>query len=568
VIEEDDDENDDGKDVTSATDGPEQQGIKVQEKEKKTVVTSMVDRLKRRAARSAELAQQKIKRKKSKTEDNEKNKSSNNPSDASKAAKKEQSIPKKPRKSQTIPKKSIGEKNGPKNEEDGAKKETPSLLSQMKKPPSPVASLGKSSAGIGSTNVIKKKPRPFHSSWGATQTPGSPSGIHPANVASTTPPPTSAHFVDLSGPTDEVHDSTVPTVTKAETGDGNKFGSGLRQLALDGIRDLCKDMFEIPPERKGVDLFASFLRHKDLKMTMRASGNSIDSNNNAATTNNQQYDFFDIDETTGAIMLQPKIPIFPEDFARAGTKEWPLSWWGIVDPGIGNDKAESKIDADTESRSKTRRDRSNARSDSGKDGSGDRKRRDNGRHSRQRSSRDTYDDEHAYFDGHPSREDRRDKFPPGEYDGGGDGHPPRFRDTDYDYDHNGPPPNRYPPDSRHPYHRGGGGGPQYPHRTRDGPPPHSRPYPRGGPPPADFRGGGGGRPYPAHGSSGPREYPHRDQFEPQGRDSIPPRDERREHRDRPQFSPHSKSERDDARQSARNPPTGSSSRKERTRTSR
>ena len=229
-------------------------------------------------------------------------------------------------------------------------------------------------------------------------------------------------------------------------------------------------------------------------------------------------------------------------------------------------KAESKIDVDSETRSKTRRDRSGVRSDGGKDGSGDRKRRDNGRHSRQRSSRDAYDDEHAYFDGYSFREDRRDRFTPGEYDDGGDGHPPNSRGIDYDYDRNGPPQNRYHPDSRNPYHRGGGGGPSYPHHTRDGPPPHSRSYSRDGPPPVDFR--GGGRPYPAHGSGGPREYPHRDPFEAQGRGPLPPRDDRREHRDRSQRSPHSNTERDDVRHSVRIPPSGSSSRKERTRTSR
>ena len=322
---EDEDEKEDDKDGASPTDDPGQQP-----EAKEAVATSLVDRLKRRATRSKELAQEKIKRRKLRTEESESNKSPNKSSDTRKAAAKEQSIPKKPRKTQTIPKKSVDDKNGSKKEEDKVKKETPSLLSEMKKPPLPTASLSNSNGGKGNTNINKKKTRPFHSSWGTTQTPGSPSGINPANTASTIPPPTAAHFVDLSGQTDAVQVSAVSTVTKSEVGDGNKFGSGLRQLVLDSIRDLCNDTFKDPPERDGVDLFASFLRHKDLRMTMRPNGNSSDSNTNSVTTNNQRYDFFDTDETTGAILLQPKIPIFPEDFARAGTQEWPLS---VRDPG-------------------------------------------------------------------------------------------------------------------------------------------------------------------------------------------------------------------------------------------
>ena len=47
----------------------------------------------------------------------------------------------------------------------------------------------------------------------------------------------------------------------------------------------------------------------------------------------KDYDWFDLDDS-GNIVLQPKIPIFPEDFPP-GKKEWPLSWWGIVDPALG-----------------------------------------------------------------------------------------------------------------------------------------------------------------------------------------------------------------------------------------
>jgi len=42
-----------------------------------------------------------------------------------------------------------------------------------------------------------------------------------------------------------------------------------------------------------------------------------------------RYDFFDRDKDNK--IIQPKwIPMFPEDFSTR--KQWPLSWWGIVEP--------------------------------------------------------------------------------------------------------------------------------------------------------------------------------------------------------------------------------------------
>jgi len=50
-------------------------------------------------------------------------------------------------------------------------------------------------------------------------------------------------------------------------------------------------------------------------------------------TDNEKYDFFDIDHY-GEISLQPKVPMFPEDFSNQinGRQEWPLSWWGVESP--------------------------------------------------------------------------------------------------------------------------------------------------------------------------------------------------------------------------------------------
>lgn len=310
----------------------------------------------------------------------------------------------------------------------------------------------------------------------------------------------------------------------------------MRQLVWDGLRDLCKDTFSVPPERNGDDLFASFLRQKDLKSTIKTGSNDVDSSNNL------RYDFFDVDETTGNIVLQPKIPIFPEDFPQ-GTREWPLSWWGIVDPSIEEQNIEnkeiSKITTDTKGDTKPRQDRSDAQSDrkspERKDEINERNRRGGNRSTRKRSSRDHYDDDH------PSREDRFDRSAGGER--GGSEYPPPLRGNNYDYDHN---------DFRNPRHYGGD--PPGPRRIGDGPPPHYRPFLCDGPQPGDFR--GVPRPYLT------KDYQHRDQFEPPWRGlPMPLHDDRRENRDRdhPRRSPYSNPPSEDGRNVGRNP-TGNSNR--------
>ncbi|GKY93415.1 hypothetical protein MPSEU_000309100 [Mayamaea pseudoterrestris] len=50
-----------------------------------------------------------------------------------------------------------------------------------------------------------------------------------------------------------------------------------------------------------------------------------------------RFDFFDKNER-GEIVLQPKQPMFPEEFAPGMMKEHPLSWWGIADPAVGEGK--------------------------------------------------------------------------------------------------------------------------------------------------------------------------------------------------------------------------------------
>mmetsp|Transcript_16405 Transcript_16405/g.33705 ORF Transcript_16405/g.33705 Transcript_16405/m.33705 type:complete len:373 (+) Transcript_16405:143-1261(+) len=362
----------------------------------------------------------------------------------------------------------------------------------------------------------------------------SPARLSPPNHWPYTPPPT----VNL---TDSPVGPFVSTsgAKKEETREETK----LQQLVFGILGDLCQDTFPIPPERDGVDLFASFLRHKDQKpaTTMHVpSGGSGDGNANA---NNLQYDFFDVDATTGSIVVQPKIPIFPEDFPTGANQEWPLSWWGIVDPSIEEkkqeEKEEPKVDADEEKKSTSRRDRSASKPDGatsteGKDCKRDRNKRDSSRNARKRSSRDRHEDEPQHFDGYVPWENRHDPFPGGPFYDGGRG---RY-------------PGGYPPGPRN-YSLNGDAFP-----IRDRPPPDGRPYPRNEGPPRDFR--GGGRPYPVHDGGWDYPAPLGDPYGPQGRGRFSRGD-----RDRSRRSPHSKADRDDHGRHSGQKPSGGSHSKER-----
>lgn len=91
-----------------------------------------------------------------------------------------------------------------------------------------------------------------------------------------------------------------------------------KELALmSGLQELCgrvKQSGKFANDRSGgLDLSGSFL-----------------------PDDTSRYDFFDKNER-GEIVLQPKIPIFPEEFPP-GMKEHTLSWWGILDPALGDGK--------------------------------------------------------------------------------------------------------------------------------------------------------------------------------------------------------------------------------------
>jgi hypothetical protein len=68
---------------------------------------------------------------------------------------------------------------------------------------------------------------------------------------------------------------------------------------------------------------------KDTRFQIR-TGPAVDMS--GSFLSDERYSFFDVDDA-GDILLQQKIPIFPEDFPP-GMPEWPLKWWGIIDPAL------------------------------------------------------------------------------------------------------------------------------------------------------------------------------------------------------------------------------------------
>jgi hypothetical protein len=100
--------------------------------------------------------------------------------------------------------------------------------------------------------------------------------------------------------------------------------SQLERQALTGVTELCRSIrkrdarFQALGQVRSVDLGGSFLL------------------NSTKINDPKRFDFFDTNER-GEIVLQPRQPMFPEEFA-AGMKDHSLSWWGILDPAVGDGK--------------------------------------------------------------------------------------------------------------------------------------------------------------------------------------------------------------------------------------
>ena len=291
--------------------------------------------------------------------------------------------------------------------------------------------------------------------------------------------------------------------------------SSLANQIWDTLQELCSQLaedkdskFRLSSASSGnigtVDLSASFLKYRD-------------------------YDFFDVDQN-GAIVIQPKIPIFPEDFPP-GKPEWPLQWWGIVDPALGERKDRRMQDSMTVDKSSSPvRDASSRRSGESPAKGPSRSRIPGPPPSRTDYLRDESNG-HRAGRGPPPRGDRRGRggpMPPFEHRGPPlqdnldyrGHHVPEYRGPPFDHpEYNGPPRDhqdyrgvprefsdyRGPPSVR--------GMPL----DHSGPPPGHPDY-RGPPPPMDRRG-----PPTDHRASNARDFrglPH-DLNQPQDRRSYP-----------------------------------------------
>jgi hypothetical protein len=92
-------------------------------------------------------------------------------------------------------------------------------------------------------------------------------------------------------------------------------------LVLEDLSRLCDHYAQdvhfsvlLPSAKGGIDFSGSFLAQGDAP----------------------ELDFFDTNQQ-GEIVLQPKPPMFPEDFSQ-GMREHSLGWWGILDPALGDGK--------------------------------------------------------------------------------------------------------------------------------------------------------------------------------------------------------------------------------------
>ena len=269
------------------------------------------------------------------------------------------------------------------------------------------------------------------------------------------------------------------------------------KLLTDSFQDLKKNLtsnstgsgggpFEVGPGST-IDLSGSFLRARDLE-------------------DGKRYDFFDHDEN-GRIVMQPTIPMFPEDFSL-GQKEWPLSWWGIVDPALekktNSDGSNRKQSSDHRNSKKRSRDNKSSRDRRKDERGGDRDSRDFPHH----PSQDHADGRAGSYDPHRQHGWQKNQY----FDDNrnwGNGPPPGWREDqegDYRSENPFPPHGRGSPPPPHGGGRGGRGD-----FFRGGPPPFQRgggrgDFFRGGPP--SFRGGRGGRGWEGRGRGG-RGHPGR-----------------------------------------------------------
>jgi hypothetical protein len=464
-------------------------------------------------------------------------------------------------------------KTGDRTKQSAEKRRSTQPIKEEVVPPA-VSAIPKKSSAAASSSLLS----------GMSVPPSSTTVATPKASKSPAAPPSGTQDAAAKGPTSSTTALSASSSSKVTSNSSPrepellpvaiKSKTVLQDRVWQALAELCTKMdandnraFRLGPAAVGptVDLSLSFLRTE------------------------REYDWFDLDPD-GNIVLQPKVPIFPEDFPP-GMPEWPLSWWGIVDPAVGERKNPKVVTASGEevmatsavvapsSRHSPLPPDSDKQREEGRKRSRSREQRDRehgtNRSSKRRSSssgrsRDRkrgavvaeYDSSRA----HPRERRRNDRSPdsleryparphdgpppPLEYLGGGRGGDPYMgapppRDDRPPYaEGRGPPPPRRMDDRRFGPggDRGGPGdrGPRYP------------PDDMGGPPPP--RGGGGGTGMPRGGEDRPtgrfpgpfREdrggryngnFPDERRGPPRrsGEEPLPRRDDR--NRDRPRFPP-------------------------------
>jgi hypothetical protein len=254
--------------------------------------------------------------------------------------------------------------------------------------------------------------------------------------------------------------------------EASKKSISLTVQIWDSLHDLCTQLAH---------------EDKDSKFRLFSSSSIVDLS--GSLLKHREYDFFDVDKN-GAIVVQPKVPIFPEDFPP-GKPEWPLSWWGIVDPALGERKdrkvlsttgepVESSSRMSSRSSGPVGEERHPRRGGSLNGGRGE------GPQRGHPSDHTGPPPDHADYRGAPPSQPDYRGPPPG-YRGPPLGHPDHRGPPPDHPDYRGPPPDHPdyrgpPPDRRGPPQQDRRGPPQQ--QDRRGPPPQDR----RGPPPRDYRG--------------------------------------------------------------------------------
>ncbi|KAG7341467.1 hypothetical protein IV203_023419 [Nitzschia inconspicua] len=357
-----------------------------------------------------------------------------------------------------------------KDPESGSNKPSSSLLAMMKQaPPPPSAAADSSTANRsklppGNHNTSFSRPnRPPHQHPSQSLPRGRPSyqsnrgaeNYHPPRDIATPVVPSSG--LSNSGPGKGPPQNTVAAPVGSHPSPQPprpKRNAKLEQMVWDTLHEVCQDQikdfpvgfnndtdkassiptFEAPStnkRRQGVDMSGSILR-------MKQSSTQHSVIILPSTEAEEDLDFFDLDNE-GCIVVQPVIPMFPEDFPNdSEQKSWPLSWFGIADPNVDIEKEKAerlskKKESETAKKGSTSEDKPTSKRDRSKrDRHSDKRKHDTSkRYARKESDDRRHDDDHDHFDesrGHGGKHPRES----GNRDDGRRRHAGKERDQHHD----------------------------------------------------------------------------------------------------------------------------------------